>query len=157
LEVDEYKSLENLPAELREAPHSQLRLILRKLNFGMLSLSLTAIVLSIVNVALSAWLIFFYSNGQYYAGTRSVTVMITNLLLLVTVVTGAINNAWVGLHTEQALSCVEIMPVSFNSVDDDEDVLEKEKLLDARKYDFLGIGSALLDGCFPAEAGAQRA
>ena len=43
--------------------------------------------------------------------------------MLVAVITGAINNAWVGLHTEQALSCVEIMPVSFNSVDDDEDVV----------------------------------
>jgi hypothetical protein len=153
LEVDQNKSLENLPIELKEVPHSETRLILRKLNLGMLSLSITAIVLSIINVGLSMRLVFFY----YYAGTRSVTVMITNLLLLVSVITGAINNAWVGLHTEQALSCVEIMPVSFNSVDDDEDVLEKEKLLDARKYDFLGIGSAMLDGCFPADAADKRA
>ena len=157
LEVDEDKSLEHLPTELKEAPHTQLRLILRKLNFGMLSLSITAIVLSVINVILSAWLIFFFNNGQYYAGTRSVTVMITNLLLLVTVISGAIKNAWVGLHTEQALSCVEIAPVSFNCVDDDEEVLEKEKLLDARKYDFCGIGAALLDGFFPPEKNREAA
>jgi hypothetical protein len=146
LDLDQFKSLQSLPMELKS--HYNIRSILRRFNVGLFTLSVTAIILSAVNLVVSAIVLW----RDYYAGTRSITVYVTNLLLLLTVIVSAVNNSWVGLQTEEALSCVDVMPVSYNCVDDDDSATaQKETELEPREYDCLGLAQPLMAKCWPLE------
>jgi hypothetical protein len=146
LDLDQFKSLQSLPMELKS--HYNIRSILRRFNVGLFTLSVTAIILSAVNLIVSAVVLW----RDYYAGTRSITVYVTNLLLLLTVIVSAVNNSWVGLQTEEALSCVDVMPVSYNCVDDDDSATaQKETELEPREYDCLGLAQPLMAKCWPLE------
>jgi hypothetical protein len=141
LEVDQNKAMDYLPIELKE--HSKIRMILRRWNVMLFLCSITAILTTVINIILSSIVIYKY----YYVGPRSVTVLVTNVLLMVTLVVDASNNSWVGLQTDEALSCTDVVPYSFNAVEDGIEALEAE--LQPEDFDILGILPAVIDAVAP--------
>jgi hypothetical protein len=88
---------------------------LMTVNKRVLITSVLGIIFLVVNIIASAWLLF----REYYAGFRTVTTYITNVLLVVGVLKTTISNAYAGLQHHLALSCVHFEPVSYNVVDRD--------------------------------------
>ena len=113
LDVSVHLPLDNLTKEI--CKYSDIKLRLYRVNLTMFISSISLIVFFVTNAIMSGIMIF----GNYYDGFRTVTVYLTNLALMVNLLKITSFHAYIGYKTDEALSCFNLVPVSFNTIDRD--------------------------------------
>jgi glucan phosphoethanolaminetransferase (alkaline phosphatase superfamily) len=75
--------------------------------------AVTTMVVLLINIIATAVRVF----GKFFDGFRTVTVFITNCLLVILVIERAITHAWVGMQQRHAKSCLNFQPITYNVID----------------------------------------
>jgi len=102
----------HLPKVLENYP--EIKHVLHKINFIVMVSSISTILIFIVNVIVSGIMII----GTYSDGYRTITVFITNMLLMMNILYITVGHAYVGYYNEYGLSCFEFEPLSYNVIDE---------------------------------------
>lgn len=117
LEADPKFSRVNLPEVFKhtKGQYERIEMRLKFYNQWLFGTSVVVIIFMIVNVIVSGVLIF----RDYYYGYKSVTVFLTNLALVAQLIKKNFENGYEGVFNSLALSCIELEPQSFNTIDPD--------------------------------------
>eukprot|EP00823_Brevimastigomonas_motovehiculus_P008234 TRINITY_DN7509_c0_g1_i1.p1 TRINITY_DN7509_c0_g1~~TRINITY_DN7509_c0_g1_i1.p1 ORF type:complete len:383 (-),score=69.51 TRINITY_DN7509_c0_g1_i1:385-1533(-) len=111
LDVSEDEPMTNLPSVVPQFP--EIGADLENYNLFLFITATTSVVINVLNAIMSGYLVFH----DYYDGFRTATVYVTQLMLLITVLKGALRSAWVSMRRNLAISCVQTEFASFNVID----------------------------------------
>lgn len=95
--------------------YPEIRKALQVVHYRSIISSVLFLVFFIVNIVLSGLLVI---NLRYY-GVQTVTVFVTNIVLLLTILHRSISQSWDGLKEDVALSLFTFQPQVYNSIDRD--------------------------------------
>eukprot|EP00743_Colponemidia_sp_Colp-15_P001404 GILK01001540.1.p1 GENE.GILK01001540.1~~GILK01001540.1.p1 ORF type:complete len:316 (-),score=60.10 GILK01001540.1:160-1107(-) len=112
LDADKQIGDDALPETLEKFP--KFRQMLKVHNRRVFLLGALGFLLLCANIALSVILI-----AQYYAGFRSITVLVTNIMLVTNKLFKTCTYSYKCYKSNQAMSLVLLEPVSFNAIDPD--------------------------------------
>lgn len=110
LEISNLDTRIHLRDIIHQYPHIEDRL--QWYNRRVFELSVIGILFQVVNILMSAVLIF----RDYYNGYKSVTSFFTNVLITATVLKNAAVNTYIGMKHRLAYSAVSFDPISYNNV-----------------------------------------
>eukprot|EP00742_Colponemidia_sp_Colp-10_P001348 GILJ01001451.1.p1 GENE.GILJ01001451.1~~GILJ01001451.1.p1 ORF type:complete len:321 (-),score=53.43 GILJ01001451.1:198-1160(-) len=112
LDADKQIGDDALPETLEKFP--KFRQMLRVQNRRVFIMGALGFLLLCANIALSVILI-----SEYYGGFRSITVLVTNIMLVANKLFKTCTYSYKCYKSNQALSLVLLEPVSFNAIDPD--------------------------------------
>ena len=113
LDIDNDKANTNLKTEINDYPEYKEELI--SLNNKYHKLTILTLILNICNFILSSILIY----GYYYLDYRSITVLITNVLLIVDKLLSCLSISNKSVEELLPISAYMTTPVIFNTIDSD--------------------------------------
>jgi len=113
LDIDNNVANTNLKTEIERYPEYKERMIILNNNYHIISI--ITVVMNVVNFILSAILIY----GYYYLDYRSITVLLTNIILIVDKIINCFNVSKKSVEEVIPISAYMMTPVIFNVVDKD--------------------------------------
>lgn len=113
LDIDENKPNNNLKDEIENYPEYKEKLL--KLNNYYYKVSIFMVIINIINFVTSAVLVYYF----YYLDYRSITSLITNILLIVDKLISSLTISHRSLNEKLALSAYIKSMAFFNTIDND--------------------------------------
>lgn len=113
LDIDNNLANTNLKTEIELYPEYKERLITLNNNYN--NISIAIVVSNIINFILSAVLIY----GYYYLDYRSITVLITNFILIIDKLINCFNVSNKAVEEMLPISAYMTTPIVFNIIDND--------------------------------------
>jgi hypothetical protein len=121
--LDDRKDLELQHLSRVIGNYPEIRRGLFKWNLLTFIVSIMTIVFYIINIIVSGIMII----RDYYDGVRTITVFVTNIVLISAILLRIVQNTHNGMYDTTAYSCIDFNPRVFNTIDPEYSTDEKER------------------------------